>query len=160
MKYLWYIVATVCIIALCTAAYFYGRKPPRSTVIIRPVETKIIYKQLPAVIINENGHEIATLDTTLVSADSTATIDMAIRYDETDNLFDINADITTQAKTVTITKKPPFVALTGGIGIGFQNGMELKNAQIDAGVRFVGKYDVTAFINTDKTFGIRFGIGF
>jgi hypothetical protein len=148
LKYIWYIVAALVLIGLVLGAYFYGRKPPVTTTITKPVETQIIYRQLPAqIIVAPDGHEIASLDTTLVSKDSTATVD-------------VNAKITTLNTTKIIEKKPPFMSPVCGLGIGFQNGLDLKQAQIDVGVRFVGKYDVTIFYNTEKTFGARVGVRF
>jgi hypothetical protein len=161
LKYIWYIVAALVLIGLVLGAYFYGRKPPVTTTITKPVETQIIYRQLPAqIIVAPDGHEIASLDTTLVSKDSTATVDMHLKYDEQSNLFDVNAKITTLNTTKIIEKKPPFMSPVCGLGIGFQNGLDLKQAQIDVGVRFVGKYDVTIFYNTEKTFGARVGVRF
>jgi hypothetical protein len=161
LKYIWYIVAAIVLVGLVLGGYFYGRKPPQTITITKPVETTIVYRQLPAqIIVAPDGHEIASMDTILVSVDSTATVDMRLQYDEQSNLFDVNAKITTMNTTKIIIQKPPFMSPVAGIGVGFQNGMELKQAQIDAGIRFVGKYDLTIFYNTEKTYGARIGVRF
>ena len=165
MKYAWYIVAAILIVALCLGAYFYGRKPAETTTIVNPVQTKIIYRSLPAEIVVVDGHEIATLDTTLTNKDKTATADLRLRYDEKDNLFDIDAKLTSQQITKIIKDKPPFIGLCAGVGIGILNvdslsTFGLQSADIEAGVTFAGKYDLRAFVNTEKTVGVRFGIRF
>ena len=166
MKYAWYIVAAVLIVALCLGAYFYGWKPAVTETIIQPVETRIIYRQLPAVVITApDGHEIATLDTTLTNVEKTATAQLKLRYDEKDNLFDIDAKLTSQQITKYIKDKPPFIGLCAGVGIGILSvdslsTWGLQSADIEAGVTFAGKYDIKAFINTEKTAGIRFGVRF
>lgn len=152
--------------------YFVARKPqPISTVTntystTLPVQTHIIYKDVPGQIDNSSGHEVATLDTTFVSPDRKTTAAFAIRYDEQSNLFNLGANISTVRdsiyveKVITHTLKPPFIGLTGGVSVGFQDKAVLRNAQIDAGIKVRGKYSATVFYNTDKFYGLRFGIDF
>jgi hypothetical protein len=163
-KYLFYIIGAVVIIGLVIGAYFYGRKPAITSTVIQPVETQIIERSLPAriekVYIDNTVYEIARLDTTLTNAEKTATAALKLRYDEKDNLFDIDAKLTSQQKTITIKEKPPFIGLCTGVGVGFQKAgtpgvIGLRSADAEIGVKFVGKYALKAFYSTDNTFGLR-----
>lgn len=179
-QYVFYLVIFLVVIGLLfLSLYFYSRYVPtkiesnsKTYTYTLPVVTKILRQNLPALIdtvwADSTSHEVASYREK-VSKGKTS-VDFGIRYDERTNLFDVNADITAVVESVfveketikTITRKPKFIGLTGGISIGgssFTN-PQLSQAGIDAGFKFVGKYSATAFINTDKNYGVRLGIDF
>jgi hypothetical protein len=164
MKYVFYGIIAIIVIGMVVGAFLYGRKPP--VTIIQPTETHNHYYSIPATSSTDaDGHEIASVDTTLVSDDKNTSVALKVDYDTVDKTFDIDATIRNTPVIIDNTKRPPFLGLAAGVGIGFaqpdnESNIGLHNAQIDAGVSIVGKYDLTAFINTEKTFGLRFGVRF
>lgn len=182
LKLLPYIVILMLAIALVIAIGVAVKKQPPAKVtettntyrISEPVVTKIIRENVPAVIetliVNNEPHGIASYRDS-IKKDKT-TVDLDIKYDIADNLFDVNAGIysvrdsvyTETIKTIEKTIKPRFLGLTTAVGVGFSKppGKEigLKQADISAGLKLAGKYSLSAFADTEKTFGLRFGVDF
>ena len=132
-----------------------------------PIRTNIIREQLPAKIdtvwVDRISHEVATyseiIDTNRVY------IDLNVEYDEYSNLFNIKHSIMALRDSVYKEKiverftehKPPFAAFCSGLSVGFREN-QINNATVDVGAVFRGRYQATAFVDTDKRYGARLGI--
>lgn len=156
--------------------YLYYRQPAPETNtsvqvhhITRPVETKIVREHLPArvdtVYINNEPHPIARYSETIEKEKTK--VDLSIAYDERLREFSVDTKITSLIDSVfvekeilrTIEKKPKFLGLMAGVQVGAGDG-QLANAGLDVGVKFVGKYSLSAFVNSDRIYGVRFGVDF
>lgn len=181
-KYIFYIVIVVVVLTLIGLSWYFYAKHNDMQIETRnmifhtttPVITRIIESNLPAKIdtiyIGSIPHEKASLDTIIVNGKTT--VDLSISYDEASNLFSLDTSITSMIDSIyvekevikTITKKPKFIGLTAGIGASMaknsDGSMDISSGQIDAGLKIAGKYSITAFVNTEKEIGARFGIDF
>lgn len=141
-----------------------------------PVITKIIEKRVPAVIETmyvqtgesyEMAYYHTKIDTNRVS------VDLSVRYNEHSNLFDVAHHIVTQrdsivietVKEITITKPPKFIRLATQLGIGLRYDKERseirhESADVALGIKFIDRYSVLAFVDSRKTYGLRFGVDF
>lgn len=140
-----------------------------------PVEERIIWKQLPAIIdtiyIDGTAHEVARYSETRKQDNATVAVDVS--YDTRDRLFSLDMDIKTVRDSVVVEKeviktvikkeKPPWVALTGGLSVGadrIDDDTRDIVAGVDLGLRFANRYTVSAFATTGRVYGIRVGIDF
>ena len=155
MKYAWYIVAVLAVLAVGSAGWWIGHRSDPQINITTPTETQIVYRSLPAKVVTaQDGHEIAKLDTTLVSASGQTSVGLGVRYDEKDNLFDLDARIQETPK------KPKAISFIADAGVAFSDSLMPRNIELGAGVLIREKYSVTLFGRSDKTFGIRCGVRF
>ncbi len=174
---LWAIVVIVAICAVLLVGVYYAGM--RNAKVIKvadhettinttiPVRTHVIREQLPAVIdtvwIDRISHEVAryseTIDTNRVY------VDLNVEYDEYSNLFNIKHSVMALRDSVYKEKiverltpyKPRFATPCGGLGVGFVD-KQIDNASIDLGVVFRGRYQTTAYIDTNKRYGARLGV--
>jgi hypothetical protein len=183
LKLLPYIIILVLAIALVVAIGFAVKKQPPAKVteitntyrVSEPVVTKIIRQNVPAVIdtmlVNNKPHGIASYTET-IKKDKT-TVDLDIKYDLTDRVFDVNAGIYSvrdsvyveTIKTIEKTIKHKFIMFTGAIGVGFEKDdtsgqIGLANSDVALGIKLANRYSVCAFVDTRKSFGMRFGVDF
>ncbi len=113
----------------------------------------------PAVITHESVtpdsvlHEIATLDT-LITTERTA-VDLRVRYDEADNLFNIKAQILEQPIP---QPKPVRLAIEIDSGWTGKDGWNPDVVGVGVGVEVKERYRILGFVNTKKTFGLRLGV--
>jgi hypothetical protein len=174
-KYLFYTALLLAFIGILVVVYLLARRPfpPPSSETSNhyttlPVQTKIIYKNLPGKVVIVDGHEVASIDTLLTSPDKKTTIDLGVRYDEQSNLFDLDTTISTTRDSIYIEKiidrtpKPKFIGFTTAVGVGFngKDGINPDYVCLDAGIKFLHKYNTTLYADTRKTFGVRFGVDF
>lgn len=182
-KILPYVIIVLLVVALVVAVGFAVRKRPPASVtevtntyrVSEPVVTKIIRERVPAVvetlIVHGKPHGIASYSETICK-DKT-TVDLSVRYDIADSVFDVNAGIYSvrdsiyveSIKTIEKVARPKFVRLTGAIGVGFEKdsaraGVSPASSDISIGVKFVNRYSVCAFVDTREVFGLRFGVDF
>ena len=183
LKLLPYIIILTLVVALVVAIGFAVKKQPPAKVteitntyrVSEPVVTKIIRQNVPAVIetliVNSEPHGIASYAET-IKKDKT-TVDLDIKYDITSNLFDVNAGIYSirdsvhieTIKTIEKTIKPRFIGFTSAVGVGFEKDdtsgqIGLVSSDFALGVKFVNRYSMSAFVDTRKSFGLRFGVDF
>ena len=140
---------------------------------VLPVETKIIYRNVPAVIDSSLGYEIARHHAEIDS--NKVKVKLDVTYDTKAKTFDVKHEIQALRDSVYVEKvitkivkeshKKKVIGLTGGIGVGFDmpadaQTPELISASLDIGAKLVEKYSVTVFGTTDKTFGLRLGVDF
>jgi len=187
-KYIFYIILILAVIASYVVVYRLARKPvPPAQITTNeytehttiPVVTKIIEKNIPAVIetLYVDGHNYEVARYSAVIDTNKVTIDLDIKYDEYSNLFDIRHNITTirdsvyyEKVTEIIREKPvQFVKVAGSIGVGFEKGAgnnqyRVAGGDIALGVKFVNRYSVLPFVavREDKKplYGLRLGIDF
>lgn len=154
-------IATVIVAALLlwgVLAVVHRCAPKPAPAQIQP-KPKPIAITAPAVITHESVtpdsvlHEIATLDT-LIATERTA-VDLGIRYDETDNLFNIKANIHEQPLP---KEKPVRFAMEIDSGWTGKDGYNPDVVGVAAGVQIAERYRILGYINTKKTFGIRLGV--
>lgn len=188
LKYIFYIVIILAFIGSHIAVYKLARKPvPPAQITTNeytehttiPVVTKIIEKNIPAVIetlyVDGHNYEIAKYSTVIDT--NKVTIALDIRYDEYSNLFDIRHNITTirdsvyyEKITEIIRDKPvQFARIVGSIGVGFEKGAgnnqyHVAGGDIALGVKFIDRYSLLPFVavREDKKplYGLRLGIDF
>jgi len=181
------IVGLLVIAGLMLGAFYVGHKLAKPVInenttihehnTMLPIETRIIRENVPAVIDTvgegEDAYEVAYYSEQIVENDGKVKIGLNIDYNEKTNLFNVGADINVvrdsiyveKITTKTIEQKPPFVRLTGQVGIGFgkderENGISVKSSDVAIGVKFVNRYSVLAFVDIDLTYGLRFGVDF
>lgn len=153
------LAAVVCAVVCVSGLYLIlGHKPDNLLAQPPIIVTKPVYITAPAVIetlfVAGEPHEIARLDTTITN-DHVA-VDLGIRYDETDNRFDTRVSVT----QTPIIVPPKLFRLATAVDIGW-DGKEGWNPQvvgIGAGVKIREKYSIMGTINTQGTYGIRFGV--
>lgn len=182
LKLLPYILILILSVALVVTIGVATRKQPPAKItevtntyrVSEPVLTKIIRKDVPAVIetlfVNNELRSIASYSET-IKKDKT-TVDLDVKYDIAGNLFTVDVGVYSvrdsiyveTVKTIEKMIKPKLVGLTGAIGIGFEKNNDgqvgLSKSDIALGVKFVNQYSVLAFVDTRKTFGLRFGVDF
>lgn len=103
--------------------------------------------------------ENATMDTTLTSPSGNSKVSLGIGYNEYSNLFNLRANF---AETIPeLSPIPPkAIGFIGSVGIGFRDSLQLRDAELSAGIELREKYSVSLFGRTDRTYGIRFGVRF
>jgi len=160
-----YVAGIVAIIALLGGTFWlgYSRTPP---VIEQTINEFTVLDSIPASvqtvhIVAPSGEpiqaEYATMDTTLVSPSGNAAVDLAVGYNEGNNLFNLRANF---SETIPeLSPIPPrAIGFIGGVGIGFRDSLQLHDAELSAGVEFAEKYSVSVFGRSDLTYGLRFGV--
>lgn len=173
------IVVLAGLLSLSVYLYYNQPRPEQRTEVTvhrvsYPVETRIVEKSVPAVIdtvyIDNQEHVIAKYKERL-ERDRT-TVDLDVAYDERVREFSVDAHIVSVVDSVYVEKevvkvverKAKFVGLMSGVFVGANRnedgGVRLASVGLDVGVKFVGKYSVSAFVMTDKTFGVRLGLDF
>ena len=134
-----------------------GIAPP-----VTDITTPINAEDVPATVYVVAGtphkpeHEVARMDTTLVSNTQATKVDLGIEYDEYDNTFDLDATITERP----VVAKPKFLTPTASLTFGYR---QFDNAiperlGIGAGVKIMDKYSIQITADTDKTYGITLGV--
>ena len=177
MKLIPIAIIVVVVVALVVGAYFVGKGnkqelvPQNTTTTISntlPMRTTIIREHVPARIdtiwIDKDvPYEVASyseiIDTNKVW------IDLNIKYDEHSNEFDVRHNIFALRDSIYterlvdrfVQHKPKLIAPAIGMSAGFRE-KALNNASIDAGIVVRGKYQLGAFVDTDKRYGVRMGM--
>lgn len=103
--------------------------------------------------------EYATMDTTLVSPSGNSRMSLGIGYNEYSNLFNLRANFSEAIPELKPTP-PRAIGFIGAVGIGFRDSLQLRDAELSAGIELREKYSVSLFGRTDRTYGIRFGVRF
>lgn len=103
--------------------------------------------------------EYATMDTTLVSPSGKAKVGLNVGYNEGSNLFNLRANFSEAIPELSPTP-PRAIGFIGAVGIGFRDSLQLRDAELSAGIELREKYSVSLFGRTDRTYGIRFGVRF
>lgn len=134
-----------------------GIAPP-----VTDITTPIIAEDVPATVYVVAGtphkpeHEVARMDTTLVSNTQATKVDLSIEYDEYDNTFDLDAAVVERP----VVAKPKFITPTASLTFGYRqfNDAIPERLGIGAGVKIMDKYSIQITADTDKTYGITLGI--
>lgn len=183
MKYVFWTVLAIMVAGLVLGTYFLvkGARPPivvenRTERVTQPTVTTVIRERMPAVVetlwVNREAHEVATwaamVDTNRVS------VDIALRYDEKTNIFDLirlravgleDSVYVQKPVRVEVPRPRRWLGFTGAVGVGFgadpQAGKPtLQTAVLDAGIVILERYRVTGWADTNLTYGIRMGVDF
>jgi hypothetical protein len=118
-----------------------------------------------------DGHEYTVAKHSETIDTLNVTVDLDIEYWEQDRYFNVRTRIDAESSTVyitetnnVITEKPyPMLSAIAGMAPAFHTKdgkMVVSSVMLDAGVRFAGKYDLSAFGTTAGTYGLRAGIRF
>jgi hypothetical protein len=134
-----------------------GIAPP-----VTDITTPINAEDVPATVYVVAGtphkpeHEVARMDTTLVSNTQATKVDLGIEYDEYDNTFDLDATIVERP----VVAKPKFITPTASLTFGYRqfNDAIPERLGIGAGVKIMDKYSIQITADTDKTYGITLGM--
>jgi len=140
-------------------------KPDIDDGIVPPVTditTPINAEDVPATVYVVAGtphkpeHEVARMDTTLVSNTQATKVDLGIEYDEYDNTFDLDATITERP----VVAKPKFITPTASLMFGYRQFDDAipDRLGVGAGVKIMNKYSIQLTADTDKTYGITLGV--
>ena len=168
MKAWGYVALVVAIIALLGGTYWLGYSHTKPPVIEQTINEFTVLDSIPASVrivnmVAPSGEvaqtEYATMDTTLTSPSGNSKVSLGIGYNEYSNLFNLRANF---SETIPeLSPIPPrAVGFIGGVGIGFRDSLQLRDAELSAGIELREKYSVSLFGRTDRTYGIRFGVRF
>lgn len=93
MKWAFYALAVIVAVAALVVAYkFGGKSTVTNTTVMLPSETHIVYRDIPAQIsTSPEGHQIASVDTTLESEDKSVKVRLGVDYDKTADTFGVDA---------------------------------------------------------------------
>ena len=163
-----YVAIVVAIIAVLGGTFWlgYSRTPP---VIEQTINEFTVLDSIPASIqtvhiVAPSGDvaqvEYATMDTTLVSPSGNAAVDLAVGYNEGNNLFNLKANFSETIPELSPISKPKFITPTASLMFGYR---QFDNAiperlGIGAGVKIMDKYSIQLTADTDKTYGIMIGV--
>ena len=168
MKAWGYVALVVAVIALLGGTYWLGYSHTKPPVIEQTINEFTVLDSIPASvqtvhIVAPSGEvaqtEYATMDTTLTSPSGNSKVSLGIGYNEYSNLFNLKANF---AETIPELKSTPprAIGFIGAVGIGFRDSLQLRDAELSAGIELREKYSVSLFGRTDRTYGIRFGVRF
>ena len=154
------ILAAIIVVATrCKPDIDDGIAPP-----VTDITTPINAEDVPATVYVVAGtphkpeHEVARMDTTLVSNTQATKVDLGIEYDEYDNTFDLDATIVERP----VVAKPKFITPTASLMFGYRqfNDAIPERLGIGAGVKIMEKYSIQLTADTDRTYGIMLGVRF
>lgn len=141
-----------------------------NTVHTQLVKTKVV-TEYDTIYVDKRPYLMAKYSGTVDTTDVSVKLD--ITYSEYDKLFDVAADIKANIKTEyitttvtqTIVKEKPYPAFAPIFGMtpiftSKDKKYSLNSMGADLGVRVNGKYDISAYGNTDKSVGLRLGVRF
>lgn len=103
--------------------------------------------------------EYAEMDTVLHSPNGRSQVELGIGYNEYSNLFNLKANFS-EAIPEQKPTPPRAIGFIGGVGIGFRDSLQLRDAELSAGIELREKYSVSVFGRSDLTYGLRFGVRF
>lgn len=157
----------VAVIALLGGTYWlgYSRTPP---VIEQTINEFTVLDSIPASvqtvhIVAPSGEvaqtEYARMDTTLTSPSGNSKVSLGIGYNEYSNLFNLKANFSETIPELKPTPPRP-IGFIGAVGIGFRDSLQLRDAELSAGIELREKYSVSVFGRSDLTYGVRFGVRF
>ncbi len=140
-----------------------------------PQVTSVNLKSVPAVVDTRirkgKAREVATYDATIDSG--RVSVDIGVEYDEEANVFDLikfkatvprDSVYVERIERVEVVKKPKLIGICGGVralarkGDGGDYG--LSGVGADLGVKILGKYSLTAGIDSGGELSARVGIDF
>lgn len=178
MKYVWYIVLTMAILGmLAMGLQLLGRRgevvsTKTVTSKMEPVNVNLVAvpADVETVVKDGKAREVATYSATIDSA--RAIVDIGIRYDEDSNVFDLikframvprDSVYVERIEREIVKTKPPIIGLSAGIRtmhgkIG--NKLDVSAVGVDLGIKIVGKYTISAGLDSDGTLSARLGIDF
>lgn len=166
MKAWGYVALVVAVIALLGGTYWLGYSHTKPPVIEQTINEFTVLDSIPASIHNirivtPTGEvaqtEYATMDTTLTSPSGNSKVSLGIGYNEYSNLFNLRANFSEAIPELKPTP-PRAIGFIGAVGIGFRDSLQLRDAELSAGIELREKYSVSLFGRTDRTYGIRFGV--
>jgi hypothetical protein len=163
-----YVALVVAVIALLGGTYWLGYSHTKPPVIEQTINEFTVLDSIPASvqtvhIVAPSGEvaqtEYATMDTTLTSPSGNSKVSLGIGYNEYSNLFNLRANF---AETIPeLSPTPPrAIGFIGSVGIGFRDSLQLRDAELSAGIELREKYSVSLFGRSDLTYGVRFGVRF
>lgn len=168
MKAWGYVALVVAIIAILGGTYWLGYSHTKPPVIEQTINEFTVLDSIPASvqtvhIVAPSGEpiqtEYATMDTTLTSPSGNSKVSLGIGYNEYSDLFNLKANFSEAIPELKPTP-PRAIGFIGGVGIGFRDSLQLRDAELSAGIELREKYSVSLFGRTDRTYGIRFGVRF
>ena len=168
MKAWGYVALVVAVIALLGGTYWLGYSHTKPPVIEQTINEFTVLDSIPASvqtvhIVAPSGEpiqtEYATMDTTLTSPSGNSKVSLGIGYNEYSNLFNLRANFSEAIPELKPTP-PRAIGFIGAVGIGFRDSLQLRDAELSAGIELREKYSVSLFGRTDRTYGIRFGVRF
>lgn len=168
MKAWGYVALVVAVIALLGGTYWLGYSHTKPPVIEQTINEFTVLDSIPASvqtvhIVAPSGEpiqtEYATMDTTLTSPSGNSKVSLGIGYNEYSDLFNLRANFSEAIPELKPTP-PRAIGFIGGVGIGFRDSLQLRDAELSAGIELREKYSVSLFGRTDRTYGIRFGVRF
>lgn len=169
MKPWGYVAFIVAIIAILGGTYYLGYSHTEPPVVNNYTTNAFtIADSIPASVkivnmVTPTGEpiqtEYATMDTTLVSPSGNSRVSLGIGYNEYSNLFNLRANFSETIPELSPTT-PRAIGFIGAVGIGFRDSLQLRDAEISAGIELREKYSVSVFGRSDLTYGIRLGVRF
>lgn len=178
-KYVFWTALCLLVAGLVTGTYLLSRRQPEVVVeqrterITAPTVTTVIRERMPAVVetlwVNQEPHEVANwaaiLDTNKVS------LDIALRYDEKTNIFDLvklravglaDSVFIEKPVRVEVPRSRRLLGFSGAVGLGFGTDTEtkrptLQTATLDAGIVIQERWRITGWGDTDGRYGLRLG---
>jgi hypothetical protein len=163
-----YVALVVAVIALLGGTYWLGYSHTKPPVIEQTINEFTVLDSIPASvqtvhIVAPSGEvaqtEYATMDTTLTSPSGNSRVSLGIGYNEYSNLFNLMANFSETIPELSPIP-PKAIGFIGAVGIGFRDSLQLRDAELSAGIELREKYSVSLFGRTDRTYGIRFGVRF
>lgn len=133
-----------------------------------PVKTTIIREQIPGridtVYVDNVPQEVARYQETI--AKDKVVVDLDIAFNKATDMFSVNSNITSFRDSVYVERiiQPkvslfrPMVAF--GAGFTGEDGLNPECIMAETGIVIRGKYALSAFGTTNKTFGLKVGVNF
>jgi hypothetical protein len=163
-----YVALVVAVIALLGGTYWLGYSHTKPPVIEQTINEFTVLDSIPASvqtvhIVAPSGEPIqtenATMDTTLTSPSGNSRVSLGIGYNEYSNLFNLRANFSEAIPELKPAPPRP-IGFIGAVGIGFRDSLQLRDAELSAGIELREKYSVSVFGRSDLTYGVRFGVRF